>query len=403
MIAESVNLHTTEKVHKIQADILWTTAQPLERAIALPQDAYTSQEFYAWEVDQIFKKQWVCVGHVSQLRQPGDYIRLDLFGEPLLITRDKRNEINVLSRVCPHRGMDLLPLHDEQPQQGNARNFVCPYHGWNYAIDGLLVSAAEMQRHEQWDRSAMCLHKSRTEIWQGFIFLNFESDVEPVEKQYQELQSFIDRWQIGQMEVATEFVFDCGFNWKVFVENCIEGYHHLGVHQKTLEPMIPALGTWTEREKPNYIVCHLPFAKHLVEHIKEGNSMTVFEPPRGLNKIDAFEYTVYWGAPSFLLMVGPDRVYSYVLQPQAADRLTIKASMLLTPASKRHPDYPKMLHQEAAAFKRILEEDIEVCTALQGGLASQYYKPGPLSHLEMPVWLFHRYLARQIHESIDAY
>jgi phenylpropionate dioxygenase-like ring-hydroxylating dioxygenase large terminal subunit len=401
MLAESLNFQNTEKVHKIQADILWSAAQPLERAIALPQDAYTDGAFYDWEVTHIFKKHWLCVGHVSQVPQIGDYVALDLFGEPIVIVRDKRGDVNVVSRVCSHRGMDLLCLDSDNPSQGNCRRFVCPYHNWAYALDGQLISAAEMQRHENWDRASQSLPKFRSEIWQGFIFLTFNPETEPVAKEYAELQSFIERWNIADMEVAEDVSWDYAFNWKVLVENFIEGYHHLGVHQQTLEPMIPATGTWAEREKPNYIVCHLPFAKHLVDHIKAGNPIGSFQPPAGLNKLDAFEYTVYVGLPGFLILVGPDRVYLYVMQPQGVDRLTIRTIMLVTRESKKAPNYQQSLQQEWDMFTRWFAEDMEICTAVQRGLGSQSYKPGPLSHLEMPIWLLQRYLARQIHESID--
>ncbi len=143
-------------------------------------------------------------------------------------------------------------------------------------------------------------------------------------------------------------------------------------------------------------MCHLPLAKSIVEQVKAGQSPTAFQPPSNLLPHDYYEYAVCLGTPNFLLFIGPDRVYWYLLLPSSESRMTLHTTLLVTPESKEMPSFDQVLEQEIAGLRKFHLEDVEVCTAVQRGLRSSVYSPGPLGHLEMPIWLFQPYLARQI-------
>lgn len=384
------------KLSELQQKILFSAANSIENAIALPAQAYTSPEFYQWEVQHIFKKQWLCVGHSSQVPKTGDYINLDLLDEPITIVRGKDNQIRVLSRVCAHRGMDIMPEGFGHSTQGNRRSFLCPYHHWSYSLDGALIGAPEMHYSQQFQKEKTCLPAFRSEVWQGFIFITFDAKLEPVSTHYAQLLPYVERWCMADLEMVANLKWDCQFNWKVLVENFMEPYHHLGTHHKTFEPMMPAAGTWAEPELTNGIVCHLPFAKSIVEQTKLGQPSTVFQPPENLQPDDYYEYTVYLGTPNFLLFIGPDRVYWYLLLPNSEGEMILHTTLLVTSKSKELPEFDRLLEQEIEALRKFHLEDVEVCTAVQRGLRSSVYSPGPLGHLEMPIWLFQQYLARQI-------
>ncbi len=396
MVISPVQIHSTNLLGQLQQAILATAARPAEQAIALPAAAYTSSEFYAWEVEQVFKRQWLCVGHVSQLPQVGCYLTLTLMNEPLLVVRGRDGQIRVFSRVCPHRGMEILPPDYGHPAQGNRQHFRCSYHHWTFGLEGQLLGAPQMQESEVFDREKNCLRPYRTEIWQGFIFFTFSPELPPLQEFYSGLTPYVERWQIDQMQVVASLEWDCAFNWKVLVENFMEAYHHLGAHYRTFEPMMPAATTWTEAETPNYVVCHLPFTQSMQTEIKAGEMAWTFPLPANLTQTDLLEYTVYLGEPDFLLFVGPDRVYWYLLVPEGPERMKLYTTLLIRPESQQNENYPAILEQEIEALKRFHLEDMEVCTAVQRGLHSATYQPGPLSHLEMPIYLFQRYLARCI-------
>jgi phenylpropionate dioxygenase-like ring-hydroxylating dioxygenase large terminal subunit len=111
---------------------------------------------------------------------------------------------------------------------------------------------------------------------------------------------------------------------------------------------------------------------------------------------DFLEWTVYLAAPNTLLFVAADRVYWYRLQPLAAGHMYIHTTMLVHPNSVSAKNYPQILADEIEVMRKFHLEDMEMCSAVQSGLGSVAYQPGPLNQLEQPIWLFQRYLARQI-------
>src|SRR5581483_10645407 len=132
----------------VQAELQRLASLPLERAETLPPEAYFSPHVYDLEVERVFRRDWLCVGRVDQMPNPGDYITADIAGEPLVITRDLEGELHALSRVCRHRFMDILDPQLSEPR-GNLARLTCPYHTWTYKLDGeyvgMLAAAPEMK------------------------------------------------------------------------------------------------------------------------------------------------------------------------------------------------------------------------------------------------------------------
>lgn len=383
---------------------------PLEESITLPAQAYTSQEFFDWEVSTIFRKEWLALGHVSQIPQNGDFLNVDLLGEPLLIIRDKSGEVRIHSRVCPHRGMDIMPPgfgHDgHHPAEvregksgcGHTRLLLCPYHSWTFELDGKLKACPEMQEAKGFNRDQWALKTYRCEIWNGFIFVNLDGDApKTVAEQYAGLGRHLEKWNLADMELVFAREWDCPFNWKVLTENFMESYHHAGAHSKTLQPMMPAKDTWTEQEKPHYIRCHLPLKPALRETITDmetaGERWDIFPPLPGVTGEARYEWGLFLGYPSFKFLVTADMAVWYRTQPLGPDRLKLTTTLLVPKSTVQHPDYDAMLAKGTAQAVAFHLEDMEVCMAVQRGYYSSGYQRGRLSHLEMSIWLIQRYLA----------
>jgi len=128
-------------VDALLSAVLAGANQPLAQATTLPPEAYTSDAFFRLEVERIFRKQWLVIGHVSQLAKPGDYFTLDLLGEMLVVVR-AADRIRALSRICLHRWAPLVN------GSGNTRRFSCPFHKWAYGLDGRLLGAPLMDQIE---------------------------------------------------------------------------------------------------------------------------------------------------------------------------------------------------------------------------------------------------------------
>ena len=131
---------------------------------------YTSTEVAALERERIFLREWVCVGHVGEIPNPGDYYTTELADEPLLIVRGEDAEVRVLSNVCRHRGMTL------RAAGGCESRLSCPYHGWTYDLTGRLVGAPYMDSVEGFRLAEHHLPTFASEVWQGFVFVNLDGN-----------------------------------------------------------------------------------------------------------------------------------------------------------------------------------------------------------------------------------
>jgi phenylpropionate dioxygenase-like ring-hydroxylating dioxygenase large terminal subunit len=232
--------------------------------------------------------------------------------------------------------------------------------------------------------------------------VTFAPDIAPVAEFYQKMGEKLAEFQLDKLEVAVELEWKCSFNWKVIVENFAECYHHLGAHIKTFEPMFPAKTCWSDPENPAFTVAHLPLVQRLADSVREGNSsVRAFLDIPTVKLEDRLQWFVYVGYPTFLLFAAPDRIYWYRVLPTGPETVTLLTTMLVFPESKRMPDYEQRLHGEIEMLKTFHNEDMEVCTAIQKGMQSTTYRPGRLSHLEVPIWHFQRYLAGKIRQAAE--
>ncbi len=399
-------------VAQIKRGIAEAAGLPLPRARTLPAEAYTSEAFYEWEAGHLLRDGWQCVAHLSQLPRPGDFLNLDLLGEPLIVVRGKDDAIRVLSRVCPHRAMDIMPpgfgydghgpaeAKPGEPGCGHTRIFLCPYHAWTFELDGRLKACPEMHRAEGFSRDEVGLKVFPSEIWQGFIFVNLGGSAPRFGEGLEEMAADIAAFGPAGLQLVVAREWDCPFNWKVLVEYFMESYHHLGIHHRTLQPMMPARDTWTEGERRRYVRAHLPYkdsAKEAYRAFAARGDFSADPPPfAALSEEKKSEWGLFLIPPTFLLATAPDRVIWYRLEPAGPDRLTLLTTVLVAPEVAARENFPQLRDRIAAQLTAFHLEDMQVCTAVQRGLRAGGWQAGRLRHLEMPVWLFHRYLAARI-------
>lgn len=396
---------------EIHRGICAAADQPLHRAVTLPAQAYTSEEQFEWELTHVLRAEWQCVAHVSQLPRAGDFLNLDLLGEPLIVVRGKDQVIRVLSRVCPHRAMDIMPAgfgydghgpaapRGDAPGCGHTRLFLCPYHAWTFELDGGLKACPEMHQAECFSRDDVGLKAFPAVVWQGFVFVNLDHHAAPFTAALGDAAVDLAGFHLADMELVIGREWDCPFNWKVLVENFMESYHHLGIHHKTLQPMMPARNTWTEQERRHYVRAHLPYKDSVRAEQRaraERGADTRLPLLPGLSEQQHAEWGLFLIHPTFLLATAPDRVIWYRLQPLGPDRLKLFTTTLVPRAVAADPQFPHWREQAIQQLTDFHLEDMEVCTGVQRGLYASGWQPGRLSHLEMPVWLFQRYLAARI-------
>jgi phenylpropionate dioxygenase-like ring-hydroxylating dioxygenase large terminal subunit len=378
-------------------DIQEAAALPLTRARTLTAAAYTDQDYFEMEKRRVLGAGWLCAGHVSQLKETGAFLPVDFLDEPILLVRGEDGDIRAVSRVCPHRGADVL-LDGEKTACDVAGSVItCPYHRWTFGLDGKLRGTPQMQKAEDFNKEEWRLAPIRSAIWHGFIFVNLHGNAPPLEAFYASFGATVAPWALQEMELVISMDWECRFNWKVMVENWIESYHHLGPHTKTLNPFMPAQDTWSEQPNAAFIHAHLPLtgrdAAAMRETIKNGAVGEGFLPVPGLSPEQQADWHLFVGFPCFMLLLARDRAIWYRLQPISPDHCRLTTTTLVSRASLAMPNYEAILAAETKMLNDFHVEDMAVNEAVQRGLRSRHAVRGRLSHLEEPVWQFHRQLA----------
>jgi phenylpropionate dioxygenase-like ring-hydroxylating dioxygenase large terminal subunit len=377
-----------------------TAAEPLARARSLPAGAYISPQFYELERRKLFQAGWLCLAHVSELPATGDCLALDMLGEPLVVTRDASGSVHVLSRVCPHRNLDMFPLENGFPRRFNTAHLVCAYHFWSFEMNGALRSCPHMQEVEGFHKHDWPLAELRSGLWNGFVFVNFDGMAPSLREVYGELDDLLAPWRFQDMQIAISMDWDCAFNWKVMVENWMESYHHIGAHRTTLNPIMPGQNTWTEAEHPFYVHAHLPFTAKLraeIDALKaDGKAPAGFTPMQGVSDEQGKEWGLFVGHPFFMFLTMPDRLLWYRLFPLGPDHCRLQTMTLISREAMAAPGFAARLEEETKLLRDFHIEDMEVNRAVQAGLKSNFARQGRLSHLEEPVWLIQRHLAARL-------
>jgi phenylpropionate dioxygenase-like ring-hydroxylating dioxygenase large terminal subunit len=395
-----MRMNDTDRLERLVDEVEATAARPLAAAIALPPEAYTDDAFHAVERERVFRAGWICIAHVSEVPEPGRYLALDLLDEPLMVVRGKDGQVRVLSRVCPHRSMDIMPEAGKFPREGSARLFSCPYHAWTYELDGTLRGCPHMQHAADFDRADWPLPLLRSETWNGFVFVNLDGRAAPVAEHYADLDALLRPWRIAEMGIAITMDWECDFNWKVMIENWMESYHHIGAHRDTLNRLMPGENTWTEPEHPHFIRAHLPYTDALKAEVRRtseaGGAMPGFRPIPGLSEEQQTEWGLFVGHPFFMFLTMPDRLLWYRLFPLSAGKCRLQTMTLVSRETLDDPDLPAMIEAETPLLRDFHLEDMVVNTGVQKGLASRHAGRGRLSHLEEPIWLIQRHLAARL-------
>ena len=364
--------------------VLAGSHQPLGRATTLPPEAYTSEAFFELEVERVFRKEWLVIGHVSQLREVGDYFTIDLLGEMIVVVR-AADRIRALSRICLHRWAPLVN------GAGNTRRFSCPFHKWAYGLDGRLLGAPLMDNVE-FDAQSCRLPEHRTEIVDGFIYLNFSGDAAALGPQLSELSGSLARLAPENWVVGTTLDYDCQINWKIVVETFMECYHHIAAHPETFERAYPARQTYVEDGRSAWTVGHAPARPDLPDV-----QITAGFPDLGaLTAQERHEFRLYLVYPYQLFNVLPDRTFWFCLQPQSATRTRFQAHILVRRDALGEPGYPQKMAAERDFLVVVNDEDIAVNVMQQRGAATRSAVPGRFSQLEKALWQLADYVRERI-------
>jgi choline monooxygenase len=341
------------------------THSPIEAGRALPGWCYTSENFLRAEIEHIHRRNWIFAGRTDELKIPGDYRTIDTVGGPVILLRDADGTLRAFANCCRHRGSLLLT------GTGNTRGIVCPYHAWSYRLDGTLIAAPAMTRTLGFDRAAHALAPVRMEVWQGFIFLNFDPAAAPLLEHLGDLPDVLGSYRFDEMICTWSAEIACRCNWKLLVENALEAYHTGSVHAATVGPqreeIIPTRGDW---------VCLQVLSERSVAVLTE---QPPFPPIDGLDQ-QARKGTYFTMIlPATQFACAQDAMWWLAMRPVAADRTILSLGGCFPRSTAARPDFEQHAQAYYDRWQRVAQEDVGILEAQQRGLASMLYTPGQLS------------------------
>lgn len=361
-------------------ELIQNVSLPFPQARAMPKSVYTTEAFLNYELENVFKKDWFCAGRSDSLKNIGDYLTLELAGQPIMVLRDNDNKIRAQSNVCRHRMSTLLE------GSGNTRSIICPYHAWTYGLNGALRGAPAMTLNENFNKKDYCLPEIKCEEWLGWIMISLNSKAKPINNSLSEVSDLIGDFQ---METYTQtfsetHVWDT--NWKVLAENFMESYHLPVCHSGTI-------GGLSKLEEMNCPPGRDAFNYHFIlkePHFKLANA----HPSNTTLKGDWRRTTVLLAIyPSLLITLTPGYFWYLSLHPKGVGQVLINFGGGMSPEFVNDPDAQDHFKAVKTLLDDVNVEDKGCTEKVFKGLLSEYATPGHLSHLERPNYDFAKYLA----------
>ena len=334
-------------------------------SLTLPQEFYTSEQVFAREAEQIFKRYWTCAGHESRIHEPGEYFLLDLFGESLIVVRDKQGQVRAFYNVCRHRGTRIC----EEGQGRFGGSIQCSYHAWTYGLDGKLIGAPFMKDVPGFDWEEYPLRAAPVHVWEGFIFVHLGlGKPAPFEELYAPLLGRFAPWNLSSLKSQTRITYDVKSNWKYIFQNFNECYHCPTIH--------PLLSKVTDYTSGNNDLIEGPFLGGYMDILDESVTVTgrACSLPLGDLGGDSKRGYYYSILSNLLLNIHPDYVMFHLVTPHAPGRSTVVSEWLFHPGAFGAPGFRP---QDAVDFWHETNmQDWHVCELSQLGVSSQAYVPG---------------------------
>jgi choline monooxygenase len=380
--------------------------EQIECAQTLASRFYTDPHILEIEREKIFRRTWQLVGTLDQpcgevvvpgegaaegkkvkrtIADPESYFTADVAGEPIIVVRDKEGVLRAFSNVCRHRAGPIA-------LGSGCKNVLrCQYHGWTYTLDGRLIGTPDVEGVEFFDRSSMGMVPLRLEVWEDFIFVSFHlnADDEPLESLATYLGKIPEQargFQFAGLQLAErrDYVINC--NWKVYVDNYLEGYHIPIAHPGLMREI-----DYAQYRTDTYRYYSQQFAPIRARKPSDSGER-FYAPGTGLQ-----EALYFWIFPNLMLNIYPDNISSNVIVPLSHDKtLTIFEWFFHDVDSLK----TKERIEKAIAFSdEVQQEDILLCENVQKGLRSSTYDRGRYSvKRENGVHHFHMLLSEFLGE-----
>src|SRR5262245_24149313 len=343
----------------------------LDNAFTIPSSWYTNADLFQLELSTVFSKSWQFAGRIDQLTRPGRYVTSDIGFEPIVVVRGNDSQLRGFYNVCRHHAAAVMT-----EAEGEATQLRCPYHGWTYSLSGELKGTPDFSGVCNFERGENSLIPINVAQWENWVFVQLQ--------QRASLTDFLTRSLIDQISPLNlqhlhwlerrHYSFDC--NWKVFVDNYLDGGYHVPHLHKGLDSVL---------DYSNYMIengeRHCLQWSPIVSDGAEAQTGAVRKGDRAL---------YYWIYPNFMINLYDGVMDTNLVIPRGVDKTEVVFDFYF-------PDVSDAAREgnlaSIAVGQRIQDEDVEICKSVQRGLNSRAYNVGRLSvRREAGEHLFHRLL-----------
>ncbi|MGA8090140.1 MAG: aromatic ring-hydroxylating dioxygenase subunit alpha [Terracidiphilus sp.] len=357
---------------------LYNAHAPLEEASTIPASWYLDARVEQAEREYVFGCNWIAVGRLDQVAEKGQFFTVEIAGEPLVIVRGTDGVLRAFYNVCRHHAAAVANV-----PCGTVQHLRCPYHGWTYGLDGALKGTPEFAGVCNFDRAANGLVPVRAATWEQFVFVTLDADAPELNAWLGDLPERVAPLGIGNLHFFARKTYMLSCNWKVYVDNYLDGGYHVPHLHKGLNSVLD-YKEYTIENSAQYSLQSSPMVSSQ-EHESYAATRTG----------DRAYY--YWLYPNFMINIYQGVMDTNLVLPLATERCLVQFDFYFAQVSDTAREGNA---KSVAVSDRIQDEDVDICESVQRGLHSRAYGAGRLSvRREGGEHLFHRLLAGDLRKA----
>jgi choline monooxygenase len=351
---------------------LYNPDNPLDHASTIPSPWYFDEGIAELENSAVFGKTWQAVGRADQVQKSGQFLTADISGDPVVVVRGEDSQLRAFYNVCRHHAAAVVT-----EAQGCAKQFRCPYHGWTYAIDGTLKGMVEFDGVCDFERSANGLVPVHVDTWENFVFVNLDPGAGSLRDFLGSIAPIATPLQLTKkLRYFDRRTYTLQCNWKVYVDNYLDGGYHVPHAHKGLSSVI---------EYTKYTIENFEHACLQSSPLSSGASSEAAAASTRQGR--AFYLWIY---PNFMLNAYEGVMDTNVVVPLGVDKCAVIFDYYFSDISAAAETRNR---ESIAVSEKVQDEDMGICDAVQRGLGSRAYLAGRLSvRREAGEHLFHRLL-----------
>lgn len=341
---------------------------PLERARTIPASWYTDAVLCECERERVFGQTWLVIGRGDQVAQRGAFLTADMAGRPILVVNDGE-ATRAFFNVCRHRAAPLLT-----ESCGTVTKLRCRYHGWTYDLAGKLRGTPEFDGVQEFQRADNGLAELALETWGPLVAVHLGKPAASFVGQLAPLPEQTTAAMRG-LKFAVRREYDLNCNWKVFVDNYLDG----GYHINTIHPALGGMLDYSQYRTETFATTSV-----------QSGPLTTADGQLRSGRAQ------YWFVfPNFMLNLYDGLADTNVVLPLGPTRCRVIFDFYFADSGPAAD--PKFQADSLALAHQIQLEDGEICEAVQRGLASGVFDTGRFSvKRENAGYHFHQLLARQL-------